>query len=127
MLTGMVHDVLVVEDEEDIALPLMRTLEREGYDVSRVSGGAEAVAFVVEDSPAVVILDLGLPDGHGLDLLPELTDEDGRTIPVVIYSAQDMDRQAAPAVQAVLTKSRMSLAQLASTVRRLTRRAGGRS
>ena len=40
MLTGMVHDVLVVEDEEDIALPLMRTLEREGYDVSRVSGGA---------------------------------------------------------------------------------------
>ena len=34
----MVHDVLVVEDEEDIAVPLMRTLEREGYDVSRVVG-----------------------------------------------------------------------------------------
>ena len=72
MLTGMVHDVLVVEDEEDIALPLMRTLEREGYDVSRVSGGAEAVAFVVEDSPAVVILDLGLPDMDGIDVCRQM-------------------------------------------------------
>ena len=68
MLHGMAHDVLVVEDEEDIAVPLMRTLEREGYDVSRVSGGAEAVAFVVEEGPAVVILDLGLPDMDGIDV-----------------------------------------------------------
>jgi DNA-binding response OmpR family regulator len=63
----MVHDVLVVEDEEDIAVPLMRTLEREGYDVSRVSGGAEAEEFVVAKAPAVVILDLGLPDMDGID------------------------------------------------------------
>ena len=93
--------------------------------------GAPAASRVAYAGPLggwgqVVILDLGLPDGNGLDLLPELTDEDGRTIPVVIYSAQDMDRQAAPAVQAVLTKSRMSLTQLARTVRRLTRRPGGR-
>jgi DNA-binding response OmpR family regulator len=58
MLVAMVHDVLVVEDEEDIAVPLMRTLEREGYEVSRVSGGAQAVSFVVDEAPAVVILDL---------------------------------------------------------------------
>ena len=67
MLDAMVHDVLVVEDEEDIALPLMRTLEREGYDVSRVSSGAEAVSFVIDNGPAVVILDLGLPDMDGID------------------------------------------------------------
>ena len=54
MLLGMVHDVLVVEDEEDIAVPLMRTLEREGYDVSRVSGGADAVSFVVDLSVSKV-------------------------------------------------------------------------
>ena len=72
MLPRMVHDVLVVEDEEDIAVPLMRTLEREGYDVSRVSGGAEAVAFVVGEAPAVVILDLGLPDMDGIDVCRQM-------------------------------------------------------
>ena len=72
MLLRMVHGVLVVEDEEDIAVPLMRTLEREGYEVSRVSGGAEAVAFVVDQSPAVVILDLGLPDMDGIDVCRQM-------------------------------------------------------
>ena len=50
MLVAMAHDVLVVEDEEDIAVPLMRTLEREGYEVNRVSAGAEAVSFAVGDA-----------------------------------------------------------------------------
>jgi len=72
MLLGMAHDVLVVEDEEDIAVPLMRTLEREGYDVSRVSVGSEAVSFVVEKGPAVVILDLGLPDMDGIDVCRQM-------------------------------------------------------
>ena len=68
----MAHDVLVVEDEEDIAVPLMRTLEREGYDVTRVSGGAEAVQVVVGEAPAVVILDLGLPDMDGIDVCRQM-------------------------------------------------------
>jgi DNA-binding response OmpR family regulator len=68
----MGHDVLVVEDEEDIAVPLMRTLEREGYEVSRVSGGADAVSYVVDEAPAVVILDLGLPDMDGIDVCRQM-------------------------------------------------------
>jgi DNA-binding response OmpR family regulator len=72
MLLDMAHDVLVVEDEEDIAVPLMRTLEREGYAVSRVAAGAEAVDFAVEETPAVVILDLGLPDMDGIDVCRQM-------------------------------------------------------
>jgi DNA-binding response OmpR family regulator len=72
MLLDMAHDVLVVEDEEDIAVPLMRTLEREGYAVSRVTAGAEAVDFAVEETPAVVILDLGLPDMDGIDVCRQM-------------------------------------------------------
>ena len=64
--------VLVVEDEEDIAFPLVRTLEREGYEVNRVSVGADAVAFAVAEGPAVVILDLGLPDMDGIDVCRQL-------------------------------------------------------
>jgi PAS domain S-box-containing protein len=116
--------VLHVDDDRDI---LEVTRQAVGsVEVLGAQSLAEARSVLAQRRPDLVILDLGLPDGNGLDLLPELTDEDGRTIPVVIYSAQDLDREAAPAVQAVLTKSRMSLTQLARTVRRLTRRPGGR-
>jgi DNA-binding response OmpR family regulator len=116
--------VMHVDDDPDILEVTRQAVA--SVEVVGAQSLAEARSVLAQRRPDLVILDLGLPDGNGLDLLPELTDEDGHTIPVVIYSAQDMDRQAAPAVQAVLTKSRMSLTQLARTVRRLTRRPGGR-
>ena len=58
----MGHRVLVVEDEEDIAFPLVRTLEREGYDVNWVDNGQKALDELVGRSAEVIILDLGLPD-----------------------------------------------------------------
>src|SRR3954449_10918612 len=63
----MPQRVLVVEDEEDIAFPLVRTLEREGYDVTWVDSGQKALDSV-STSPEVVILDLGLPDIDGLEV-----------------------------------------------------------
>ena len=126
MLTGMVHDVLVVEDEEDIALPLMRTLEREGYDVSRVSGGAEAVAFVVEDSPAVVILDLGLPDMDGIDVCRQMR-AGGYLGGIIMVTARagELDRVVGLDVGAddYLAKP-FGLAELLARVRALLRRSG---
>lgn len=115
--------VLHVDDDRDILEVTRQALG--SIEVIGAESLAQARDVLSRRRPDLVILDLGLPDGSGLDLLPELTGEDGDTIPVVIYSAQDMDSEAAPAVQAVLTKSRMSLTQLARTVRRLTRRPGG--
>ncbi len=56
-----------MEDEEDIAFPLVRTLEREGYDVSWVDSGQKALDSL-STAPEVVILDLGLPDIDGLEV-----------------------------------------------------------
>ncbi len=67
MLRAMAQRVLVVEDEEDIAFPLVRTLEREGYDVSWVDSGQKALD-TLSSAPEVVILDLGLPDIDGLEV-----------------------------------------------------------
>ena len=64
----MGHRVLVVEDEEDIAFPLVRTLEREGYDVAWVDTGQKALDELESRPPEVVILDLGLPDIDGLEV-----------------------------------------------------------
>ena len=67
MLWPMAQRVLVVEDEEDIAFPLVRTLEREGYEVSWVDNGQKALDNL-STAPAVIILDLGLPDIDGLEV-----------------------------------------------------------
>ena len=110
--------VLHVDDDPDI---LSVTAEALGdrAEVTPARSLGEARDALGRQRPDLVILDLGLPDGHGLDLLPDLTDEAGAAIPVIVYSAQDLDARIAPSVQAVLTKSRMSLTQLSRTVHRL--------
>lgn len=60
--------VLVVEDYRDIAFPLLRTLEREGYTVTWVDSGQQALTHLQEQPTDVVILDLGLPDIDGLEV-----------------------------------------------------------
>lgn len=114
--------VLHIDDDRDI-LEVTRTALADAADVTSAESLAEARRQLRQRRPDLVILDLGLPDGSGLEILPDLTDEAGRTIPVVVYSAQEVDRDLAPAVQAVLTKSRMSLTQLVRTVSDLSRRA----
>ena len=68
MLTPMAQRVLVVEDEEDIAFPLVRTLQREGYDVKWVDNGQKALDSLSSEPADLVILDLGLPDFDGLEV-----------------------------------------------------------
>src|SRR3954465_10905065 len=68
MLTEMVAQLLIVEDDDGIAMPLTRTLEREGYAVQRVDNGTDAIARVRSADIDLVILDLGLPDMDGLEV-----------------------------------------------------------
>ena len=70
----MAHRVLLVEDEAEIASPLVRTLEREGYVVDQASTGRDAIVAATTGGHDVVILDLGLPDMDGLDVCRSLRD-----------------------------------------------------
>jgi DNA-binding response OmpR family regulator len=87
------HHVLVVEDEEEIASPLVHTLEREGYRVDRAATGRRAVEQATAHGHDVVILDLGLPDMDGLDVCRELR-EAGYAGAVLILTARsgELDR-----------------------------------
>ena len=93
MLTLMGHTVLIVEDEEDIAFPLVRTLEREGYDVLWVDSGQRALDELSSRPREVVILDLGLPDMDGLEVCRKLRESqfDG-AIMIVTARAGELDR-----------------------------------
>ncbi|WP_232421896.1 response regulator transcription factor [Nocardioides sp. Iso805N] len=128
----MAHHVLVVEDEEDIAFPLVRTLEREGYDVTWVQTGAAALDVLdphAETMPDVVILDLGLGDMDGLDVCRSARSagyEGG--IMIVTARAGELDRVVGLDYGAddYLAKP-FGLAELQARVRALLRRTGGRA
>ena len=64
--------VLIVEDDDAIASPLAKGLEREGLSVDRVETGADALERSAAGSFDVVLLDLGLPDLDGFDVCREL-------------------------------------------------------
>ena len=78
--------VLVVEDERDIRDVLRRYLERAGIAVLSTGSGAEAVRLLDDASPDLLLLDLGLPDIDGLDVLREAVGE--RSVPVVVLTAR---------------------------------------
>ncbi|NLR97774.1 response regulator transcription factor [Rhizobium sp. P38BS-XIX] len=79
--------ILVVDDEPPIRKLLRVGLGAQGYVVNEAQNAAAARASVVEDQPDLIVLDLGLPDKSGQDLLLEWR-EDGVQIPVVILSSR---------------------------------------
>ncbi len=81
-----VTTVLLVEDDEDIALTLQRMLERQGYDVTWAQTG-QAALDAIRTGPDVVLLDLGLPDMDGLDVCRQARVE-GYTGGIMILTAR---------------------------------------
>lgn len=78
--------VLVVEDEDSIASFVVKGLKAEGHAPSRAATVAEAMALADTYDWDVVLLDLLLPDGHGLDVLKAIRSANPET-PVIVLSA----------------------------------------
>jgi DNA-binding response OmpR family regulator len=80
--------ILVVEDDPDLAAGLVRDLRAAGYAVEQTDSAVEANDRVTVEPVDAVILDLGLPDGSGLDLLRRWRDV-GETVPVLVLTVRD--------------------------------------
>jgi two-component system KDP operon response regulator KdpE len=83
--------VVLVEDDPAIRAALMRTLQDQGHGVRAVSRGLDAIAAVMETQPDVVVLDLGLPDIDGADVLAMIRSVSA--VPVIIATARDDERE----------------------------------
>jgi PAS domain S-box-containing protein len=110
--------ILHVDDDHDILHVTAAALALCG-EIASVESLAAARAFLAQRSPDLVILDLTLGDGSGLELLANLDDPQGRPIPVLVFSAQDTDHMILHGVAKAMTKSRTSLTSLAEAVKRL--------
>lgn len=85
--------VVLVEDDDAIAQPLQRVLEREGYDVLRVADGTGALDLGTGGDIDLMLLDLNLPDMDGLEVCSRLR-EAGSSVPIVMLTARadELDR-----------------------------------
>lgn len=116
--------VLVIEDEPQIRRLLRTLLEADGYRVAEAVNGADGLAAAAQKPPAVIVLDLGLPDLDGLEVLRRL--REWTQVPVLILSVRDADEQKVAALDGgaddYVTKP-FSGAELLARVRGLIRRA----
>jgi DNA-binding response OmpR family regulator len=82
--------VLLVEDDDSVASMLAICLAAAGFEVARVSLGAEALRVLAREAVQAIILDLGLPDGLGGSVLDSLRRPSGKcTPPYLVISALD--------------------------------------
>jgi two-component system response regulator RegX3 len=84
--------ILLVEDEESITVPLTEALSREGFEPVVAGTAAEALELAASRSPDLVLLDLMLPDGSGLDVCRELRSRSSVPIIMVTARGEEMDR-----------------------------------
>jgi two-component system phosphate regulon response regulator PhoB len=81
--------ILVVDDERDILELLDYNLSKEGYKVTGVTTGEEALEAAREKTPDLIVLDLMLPGLDGLEVARELkADPDTRSVPIVMLTAK---------------------------------------
>ena len=82
--------ILVIEDEPDIRRNLEYNITREGYNVLTAASLSEAEQIVNKQSVSLILLDLMLPDGSGLELCKKLkANSETEAIPIIILTAKD--------------------------------------
>jgi two-component system KDP operon response regulator KdpE len=90
--------VLVVEDDREIRALMQSSLAVEGFTVQTAVSLSEASALLRHAPPDVVLLDLGLPDGDGLELVRQI--RQSQALPILILSARHQEAQKIQALDA---------------------------
>jgi two-component system, OmpR family, KDP operon response regulator KdpE len=90
--------VLVGEDEAKIRSALRQALEREVGTILEASNGRDAIAMAEQKRPAVVIIDLGLPDMEGIDLCRNI--RAWSSVPILVLSARTDEHEKASLLEA---------------------------
>jgi len=84
--------ILVVDDEPGVLRSACRVLRSVGYDARGAGGGAAALRAMRADRPTLVLLDVGMPDVSGFDVLRAARDDVKLAgVPIVMLTAQDVD------------------------------------
>ena len=91
--------ILIVDDEAPIRRLLRTSLSTQGFEIFEAATAAEGEAVLAREKPDIVLLDLGLPDRDGMDVIRSLRAAGDRT-PVIILSARGEERSKVEALDA---------------------------
>ena len=123
-------DILIVDDEASVVEVVSLYIKREGFDVRIARDGRAALSAIQEKLPALVVLDLMLPEVDGLEIMRRLRNNPETDIPVIMLTArqQETDRIYGLELGAddYVTKP-FSPAELVSRVKAVLRRTHGKS
>jgi DNA-binding response OmpR family regulator len=127
MLTQETHHILIIEDDTAVATSLRKGLEEEGFKVSWRKEGRAGIVLAQEQQPHLIILDIRLPDGSGLDFCRELRNRN-LIQPILMLTArrEELDKVLGLEMGAddYMTKP-YGLRELVARIRALLRRAYG--
>lgn len=94
--------LLIVDDEPDIRYLVKTRLEKEGFECYTAGTAAEALKLAKEKKPALIILDLILPEKDGFQVCNELRAcKETKDIPVIVYTAQNFKAVAKKGLKAL--------------------------
>jgi CheY-like chemotaxis protein len=124
LVNGTADQILIVEDDTALRELLRRTLEHEGWAVAEAENGRQALAYVAEHRPALILVDLMLPEMDGVQIVDELrSSANGQSIPIVVITAKDLssaERQSLNrSVEQILQKGAYTRDDLLQQVREL--------
>jgi len=94
VLSKKIKDLLLVEDDENLRLALVDLIREPGVNIVEASTGSQAMALLKERRFDCVILDLGLPDMSGFDLLEGMDAAMKASLPpVIVYTGRELSRE----------------------------------
>ena len=92
----MSHKILIADDEPNILISLEYLMQREGYSVSVARDGEEALAAILRDRPALVLLDVMMPKKSGFEVCQQVRANDAvRDTLILMLTAKGRDTDAA--------------------------------
>lgn len=90
--------ILIVDDERAVRRFLRTSLQAHGYDIQEATTGEDAILQAINVQPDLIILDLGLPDISGIEVVTRI--REWSSIPIIILSVRDQDNDKIEALDA---------------------------
>ena len=90
--------VLIIEDEKSICDFIGKTLDSHEYKVTAANNGKDGLALITSSLPDLVLLDLGLPDMDGMDIIRKT--REWSSLPIIVISARTQDKEKVQALDA---------------------------